>query len=163
METPDRGSCALCVMPGSSSAWNAQAKQLEASPPVHLSFQQFQARDLPLDLSLTPRKGQGCFDGVVIALDAGSKSSQVGRRVLANPQEPGVEPSCSALLDHQNKLLAQLIEFPEVSIDLANAFEQHPLCVGELLRWSDKQPGGLPSRDPPFPRDAQRAFSKQAV
>ena len=51
------GSYALCVVSGSSSAEDARAKELEASAPVHLPFQQFQARDLPLDLALTPSHG----------------------------------------------------------------------------------------------------------
>ena len=54
---PNIGSYALCVVPGSSSAEDARAKELEASAPVHLPFQQFQARDLPLDLALTPSHG----------------------------------------------------------------------------------------------------------
>ena len=56
-EAPKLCSYALCVVPGSSSAEDARAKELEASAPVHLPFQQFQARDLPLDLALTPSHG----------------------------------------------------------------------------------------------------------
>ena len=40
--------------------------------------------------------------------------------------EPGIEPSCSTLLDHQRELLAQVIEFLEVSIGQVCPIELEP-------------------------------------
>ena len=65
---------------------------------------------------------------------------------LANTPKPGIEPSSLALLDHERELLAELIEFPKVGIGLAYALKQPPLCLGELLGWDHKPPGGLPCR-----------------
>ena len=73
-----RQSIPCCLKAPKSLRWreDAQTKEIEASPPVHLPLQQFQARDLSFYLSLTPRKRQRRLNSGVIALDASSKSAQ---------------------------------------------------------------------------------------
>jgi hypothetical protein len=46
------GSCAFCVVPGSSSAWDARAKQIKVGQPIHLPFQECETRNVPRHLSL---------------------------------------------------------------------------------------------------------------
>src|SRR5437667_370641 len=118
------GSCALCVVAGSSSAEDARAKQLEASSPVHLSLEQFQARDLSLYLSLAPRKGQGRFHGGIIALDAAGKSPEFHRGTLLSPDKPWVQLLYSSLFNHHHKILSQAREFLEISMRLAHLLDE---------------------------------------
>src|SRR5215475_4506962 len=52
-------------LPLSGSLQEAAAEQIEVCPPKHLTFQHFQAVDVPLNGTRTPRQGHPSFDGIV--------------------------------------------------------------------------------------------------
>jgi hypothetical protein len=114
------------------------------SPPIHLPFQEFKARNLTFYLPLAPRKRQRGFDCGVIALDARSKSPEFRREILVSSGKPAVQSPRLPLLDHLHKVLSQLIEFLEISIGVTDALDERPLICRELLPVFDKQPGRVP-------------------
>jgi hypothetical protein len=55
-------------LPLSGSPQEAVAEQIEVGPPKHLTFQHFQAVDVPLNGTRTPRQGHPSFDGITSSL-----------------------------------------------------------------------------------------------
>jgi len=100
-------------IPRDRSAQDARAKQIKVSPPIHLPFQEFEARVIcPSYPPLIQGKRQRCFlDGSIVP--PGYPLKQPGvltEEPLASPVEP--EPVGVPLLDHLHKVLSQPIEFP---------------------------------------------------
>ena len=119
--------------------------------PIHLPFHTFEPIDLPLDLTLIPRKRTGRGNSRSILLHALGQADEFSNVALLCSSEPVAELVDFLLGKDLQKVLAQFIRQSQLWTRLAELLSVSALLCGQLVAAFHEVPGGLLRRNPlPF-------------
>src|SRR5579859_473365 len=93
-----------------------QTKLLKAGSAIRLSFNQLQAMDLSLGLSIAVGGFKGTIDRIVIAIDTCCQTAQFCNSACLSLFEPARQSFYLPLRDHDPKILCQMIGSPQFFI-----------------------------------------------
>src|SRR5687768_10543588 len=94
-----------------------QAKEIKVGAPVHRAFNQFQAMDMPLDLTLTPRMFKCCPDRRFIVPEIPCKLTHFTYRTCGCVCHPRIKCSAKSISKHLGEALAHLKELLELTME----------------------------------------------
>ena len=99
-------------------------EQVKPGASVRLAFDEFEAIDLPFDLSLAPSIGKGGQDGRLLTLHAGGKGPQFWDTALGGFLQPGLQRGGISLPNHLREGLRQFTGHPHLRMGLLDEVER---------------------------------------
>ncbi len=94
---------------------NTLTEQIKPGPSVHLSFDQFQAIDMPFNHSIVPFYSEGCYDSLPVLAKARDKAMQFRARALKSLLRPVIKLIGTTMVKHLPKALHELVEQSQIS------------------------------------------------
>ena len=118
-------------------------QQIKRGSAEHLPFDQLQAIDLSLYLTITVRRRESGMHCRVIAADTLRKTFQFGNATPFGLDQPCIQVLVSTIRLRRNKGLTELVGGLELTMSLADLFDLVALLVIQLCRLAHTQPRGL--------------------
>ena len=88
---------------------DTQTKQIKVRSTIRLPLDEFESIDLSLCLPIAVLRRQGSTNSIVVAIDAGSKATQLRNTTLLGLLQPSGQHFHLPMDDHRTKILRELI------------------------------------------------------